>query len=267
MKRFNFLRFRETGITLVVAIAMTMVYSSCEKDKEASPPELPPENAFLMNMLDFKSEKSTAQLTYHNFNVAVTSIAVWNAILKSTLAIPVVSYAEAFNHEPVKVSDDTWKWSYNVEVLSITYTAELYGKIAGPDVEWEMYITQEDGFQEFLWFEGVCDIGRTEGSWTVYENPINANEFLSIEWTRDWNTNTGDIRYTNIKPVVQGNGDYIYYGSTTGEDFNTFYNIYDSSEDKLVEILYNTESHAGRIFYQDEWHCWDENFQDINCEE
>jgi len=251
-------------LILILAISGVSMLS-CEKDKKDAP-ELPPESAFVMDFSDFQdNQKSTP--TYANWTTAVVTVGVWNTILAVTLAVPVASYIEAFNHEPVRVDNNTWKWSYTVQVNAVNYTADLYADVFDADVNWEMYISQEGGFSNFLWYKGTCDILRTHGNWTLYVGPVSNNEFLEIEWTHDWETTTGDIRYTNVLASNEGIGDYIYAGITTDTPYNAFYDLYDNSKDNLVEINYNTVTREGNIYYDSLWHCWNTNLEDITCPE
>jgi hypothetical protein len=238
---------------------------SCEKDKKDAP-ELPPESAFVINFSDFQDNQKSTQ-TYANWTTAAITVGVWNTVLAVTLAVPVASYIEAFNHKPVRVDNNTWKWSYSVLVNSVNYTADLYADVLDTKVNWEMYISQEGGFSNFLWYKGTCDILRTHGTWTLYHGPASNKEFLEIEWNHDWEINTGDIRYTNILSPSEGNGDYIFAGLTNDTPYNTFYDIYDNSEDNLVKINYNTETKEGSIYYDSSWHCWNSSLQDIECPE
>jgi hypothetical protein len=98
-----------------------------------------------------------------------------------------------------------------------------------------------------------------------YEGP-----FLQIDWHRYISTQTGDIKYTNVIPGDAENGGYIFYGSTTDEEYDRFYNIYNKGQDNLAEIEWNFTNKNGRVkdehFYLDaDWHCWDSNFNDIDC--
>ena len=213
---------------LILSLAMFgTIVLSCEKDKKDAP-ALPPESAFVVDFSDFQdNQKST--FTYANWTTAVFTVGVWNTILGVTLAVPVASYLEAFNHEPVRVDNNTWKWSYTVPVNFVNYTADLYADVFDDEVNWEMYISQEGGFSNFLWYKGTCDILTTHGTWTLYYGPVNNKEFLDIQWTRDYESNTGDIRYTNVLSSSEGIGDYIYAGITTDTPYNAFYDLYDNS--------------------------------------
>jgi hypothetical protein len=259
-------RSKRTNRFLILGLAIIgMSLVTCEKDKNDAP-ALPPESAFVMNFGDFQeNQKST--LTQSNWSAAAVTVGVWNTILGLTLAVPVASYIEAFHHEPVRVDNNTWKWSYTVPVNSVNYTADLYADVLDAEVLWEMYISQEGGFSNFLWYKGTCDILRTHGSWTLYLGPVKNTEFLEIKWNHDWEKNTGDIRYTNVLSSSEEIGDYIYAGITTDTPYNAFYDLYDNSKDNLVKINYNTATKEGSIYYDGLWHCWNSNLEDIECPE
>jgi hypothetical protein len=252
-----------TNRFLILGLAILFINMiSCEKDRKDAP-GLPPESAFVINFSDFQENQKSAQ-TNANWSRAAFTVWVWNNILGVILAVPVASYIEAFNHEPVRVDNNTWKWSYTVPVKSVNYTADLYAEVMDAEVNWEMYISQEGGFVNFLWYKGTCDILRTHGNWTLYFGPAENKEFLEIEWTHDWESNTGDIRYTNVQTTSEG-GDYIYAGITNDTPYNAFYDLYDDSEDNMVKINYSTETKEGSIYYDDSWHCWNSSLEDIEC--
>ncbi len=238
---------------------------SCQKDKKEQP-TLPPESAFVLETSAFSSEKSTQ--TAVNWFHAAANVAVWNVIIATNMVIPVAAYKEAFNHQPVQQDDNTWVWSYDVNVLYAKFTAKLEGSYNGDNLEWKMYLSKEGDYTDFLWYEGTCDAALTAGTWTVYKDPQDATPFVGITWHRNAD-NTSDIEYKNIVPGDAENGGYIKYGLTT-DDLNAFYHIYNKGEDNLIEIEWSTENKNGRVkdqqkFSDSNWHCWDTNLQDINC--
>jgi hypothetical protein len=247
---------------------LVISFNGCEKDKEEKL-QLPPESAFSIDLSPFADqEKSTAEPepgTYINFAVARTAVAFWNVILGTVLAVPVYSYIKAFEFEPVRVSNDKWKWSYEVSFLGKIYTAELYGEVVGSEVEWEMYVSQQGGFSDFLMYDGRCNIQRTEGYWRLYEYSSTPAEFLRIDWTYNWEEQTCSVKYTYTKEGAETKGNYIDYGITTDADYNAYYNIYSIIEDKYFSILYNTTTHEGMIEYDGNSYCWDSLWKDIQC--
>ena len=71
-----------------------------------------------------------------------------------------------------------------------------------------------------------------------------------------------------LRPVQKNLGSYISYGIVDNADYNAFYNVF-GAEDQ-VTIEYNTETKEGRVkarghFGDDDWHCWNELFQDVDC--
>lgn len=269
--------FQKLGTLLMLfALVATMFLSSCKKEDVGTPPDIPPEGAFVMDYDTFNDSEKSVEGTESawNFAHAVTRVAFWNVILTGTMAIPVASYVEALKHEPVHHSGTTWLWEYEVKALFATYTAQLYGTKEDDKVVWEMYVSKngDDNFQEFLWYKGENNLDRTSGKWTLYKSVDDPTEFLQIDWTRNVADSTGTLKYTNIVPGGAENGGYIYYGNDQDGELNAFYDIYNKGEDNLTEIEWNTTTKAGHIkgehiFSDTEWHCWDENFQDIDCAE
>ncbi len=260
--------YNKGKLLFVVLFLLTLVFKGCEKDKEEKL-QLPPESAFSIDLSPFAGQvKSTAVPepgTRTNFAVAVTTVSFWNAIIAGVVAIPAYSYVKAFEYEPVRVSNDKWKWGYDVSFLGTLYTAELYGEVVGAEVEWEMYVSQQGGFSEFLMYDGRCNIQRTEGYWRLYENPLAPAEFLRIDWTYNWEEQTGTVKYTYTKEGADTKDNYIEYGITTDTDYNTYYDLYSKPEDKYFKIRYNTTTHEGRIEYEGNWYCWNSLLYDVEC--
>jgi hypothetical protein len=245
-------------------LAVLFLFNGCKKEEEASSPLLPPLSAFSMDVDEFTPTKS-AEYIPTNYQLAVFAFNYWNSVLAANLIIPVLVYGEALEQEPIEVADNKWLWSFSVSNGDATYTAELFGEIAGDSVEVEMYITQEGGFENFLWFTGVFDRDRTIGRWTIYDDPETPEEWLSIVWHHNWSDNTYDIKY---EVTLAGNpyeGSYIEAAKTEDPVYDFIYNVYDSNADELYAIELNTATHAGRIQYNLAWHCWDAGHADIVC--
>ena len=83
------------------------------------------------------------------------------------LAIPVASFVESVKQTPVKQPDNSWVWTYSITVQGVTYTAELHGKYIDSGVRWDMYITRQDEYTDFLWYYGESDIDNTRGYWVL----------------------------------------------------------------------------------------------------
>ena len=265
---------RSIGILLIAILFLP----SCEETTE-DPPEFPPVSSMLMDFSDFSNNNKSEFLpgtllkseetALHWFNAAA-HVAVWNIIISVGLAVPVGAFIESFNHEGVFQGDKTWIWSYNLTVAGAIYKADLHGQLMDDKVRWEMYITQTDVYSDFMWYYGEVKLDQTEGFWMMYEKPANPSELLRIDWTKDSDNATAEIKYTNVQPNGPENGGYIQYGIIADSDYDRFYDIFAAGDNKLVNIKWNTVTKEGRVrnpvaFHDDNWRCWDTDLQDIDC--
>jgi len=278
----RFFRAQSSWVTFLFVVSIFLPLA-CSDDDSSSPevteaPEIPPRTSMLMDFDNFSTPQCAAipgtdaftPLTNQHWGWAALNAVVWEVIITVGLAIPVASFVESFNHEPELQEDGAFLWSYTVTVGSNVYTAELYGRFGGIGTQWEMYITKTGEYTDFLWYKGEADILLTSGWWLMYESPESPNELLNITWNRYPESQTGDIRYTNVEPGSEDNGGYIFYGTQTGETYNAFYDIYDVGIDNHIDVEWHQENANGRVrdprhFGDDDWHCWDENLDDVEC--
>ncbi|MCF6365780.1 MAG: hypothetical protein L3J35_06205 [Bacteroidales bacterium] len=256
-------------LKLIFFIFATVSFQSCKKDYER-PPDIPPVSSFIADFSDFDNSKYFSNKTSENWTHSAANVGTWNTLITIGLAVPVASYVEAVNnHTPVYQSNNTWLWEYSFSVGANTFTAKLYGTIKDETVDWEMYISNEGVYVDFLWYTGTSRIDRTEVDWVLYDDANSATELLSIEYNKT-SDNTGNIKYMNIVPSGAENGGYIKYGNDSKAALNSYYLIYNKGQDNLTEIEWSQTSKNGRVkdvskFGDTLWHCWDENLQDINC--
>jgi len=259
--------------SVVIGFILSIGVVSCKKENNDPAPDLPPESSFIMDFSGFSNPDDTLSsrgiATYQNWGHAYTNVVVWSTIIKVGLAVPVAAFYESFNHEAVYHPDENnWTWSYNFTAVGVVHEAELTGFIVSDTVNWEMRITKDGQYNDFLWYTGKNSFDRSGGYWILNENPTNPNEMLRIDWTYDGG-GIGDIKYTNIIPGGAENGGYIYYGTQTG-DMTRFYDIYNKGLDNLTEIEWSHIDYHGHVkdpnkFGDSDWHCWDTTLQDVIC--
>ena len=265
----------------------------------AVPPEIPPITTFIMDFGKFTSPKT---LTYHqddqslaiqlvsinqqnralsstnintmgsrkNWNYAVLNVGLWSVVIVVGLVVPVAAFVESFKHKPVQNLDYTWVWTYDVPVKGEVYTAELHGRYIDNGVRWDMYTSKQDDYSDFHWYYGESNLPATEGYWILKNKPSNPTDLLRIDWHRDLSDNTHDIRYTNIVPGGPENGGYIFYGITSDEAYDRFYEIYNKGKDNHTHIQWQYITDEGRVkdtrfFGDSKWYCWDSEHYDIDC--
>jgi hypothetical protein len=277
MQKSSMFHYFKFAISCLIILSLM---TGCEKDKvtepEAEPPMIPPLSSFLMDFTDFISEGSAAKtqhdqavLTKNNWGWAALNVAVWNSLITLGLAVPVAAYANSFNDsQPDLLEDGTFVWIQEYTTQGKTYTAKLHGKLVGVTVQWKMYVSEEDGYQDFLWYTGESDLYANEGFWILNKSPSEPVSLLNITWHHNPESETGDIKYTNIEPGGPENGGYIFYGINNGSPYDAFYDVYNMGKDNHTLIEWNRTTREGRVkdmlhFGDDEWHLWDSDLEDI----
>ena len=255
---------------------MLMAYAvffqtGCKKDNPDAP-KIPPSSSFVMNLTDLDSSKAgkMGKGLYDNYLFAAGNVFVWNVVLTVGLYVPVASFVNSFNYQGVwDNKEKAWFWKYDF-TAAVKYSAKLKAQLNGNVVHWEMYISKENGFQDFMWYEGNSYVDDSQGDWTLYDNAISNKELLGIVWHKNSANGTSDIKYTNIIPGNVENGGYIEYGITTDTTYNAYYNIYNKGQNNHTNIKWNRTTKNGRVYdvkhFSDSlWHCWDIDYKNINC--
>ena len=144
-----------------------------------------------------------------------------------------------------------------------------------------MYITKIGigAFEEFLWFSGSSAMDGNSGYWLLNESAEKPEALLKIDWERT-NDEIGNIRYTWVRELDEQENDdmfkdsYLEYGLQDG-DFDAYFEAYayDSNKQDFsdVRIEWSRITFVGRVrsfdyFEDEEWHCWDSNGDDIQCQ-
>jgi len=274
------MRFIKILPILFILGVITLIVS-CEADKTTDPqdqlPTIPPQSSMVINFNEFPDTLSGSVpeiplAIKKNWAWAATNVQVWNSVLTLTLVVPVAAFSEAFNHQPVLQSDGSWLWQYEISVQEGNFIAKLYGKMVTEGIEWTMLLTKAGEFTDFEWFTGFSNLPATEGTWTLNKEPNSPSPFLSIEWSRNTQDETANVKYILISPAIPQDGSYIFYGKTNEVPLNRFYLIYKAENNNLIDIKWSYESHFGRVkdslYFEDmNWYCWDEKLDDTNCTE
>ncbi len=225
------MRFIKILPILLVLGVITLIVS-CEADKTTDPqdqvPTIPPQSSMVINFNEFPDTLSGSVpenpfATKKNWAWAATNVQVWNSVLTLTLVVPVAAFSEAFNHQPVLQSDGSWLWQYEISVQEGNFIAKLYGKMVTEGIEWTMLLTKAGEFTDFEWFTGFSNLPATEGTWTLNKEPNSPSPFLSIEWSRNTQDETANVKYILISPALPQDGSYIFYGKTNEVPLNRFY--------------------------------------------
>jgi hypothetical protein len=205
-----------------------------------------------------------------NWSQAAFTVGLWGAVVTLVLSVPVAAFRASFLHTPVQQPDGSWIWSYSVMVGGSVYSAELHGQFITEGVHWDMSISKEGEYDDFLWYYGEHNLPVTEGFWILKQSPAVPNDLIRIDWSRNISPVAYAIRYTNIVPGGDENGGYIDVQYAEGAPYDYSCDIYNKGEDNHTYIDYSSSTGEGRIkdfnrFGDNDWHCWDSDRMDVTC--
>jgi hypothetical protein len=255
----------------ILSLIFGLSLVSCDKNKsDIDTPAAPSEENFVMNFKDFGNGKS-GTTTYINKATAVGYVGIWQTIIIYHMAIPVAAFKGTIAQAVQEVEPNHWMWSYTTSILFVDYTSELHAIYENGKIIWEMRISQENGYSNFVWFTGESDVDQTKGSWILYSSPEDPRAFLDIHWEKNIENTIGYMKYENVLEGNQAEGSYIIYGAKINEAYNRYYNIVGVEVNNYALIEWNKDQKNGRIqapnSYGDNlWHCWNTAGADIVCE-
>lgn len=271
---------KKLSLVLVLSLLVSVLgFQSCTKENDAlKAPKLPDTKMMMMDFNGF-DKVDPDQRSFSNWFHAAVNVYFWTRTVVEVIQVPVVAFVAALQQDAVFQGNDTWLWSFTVNENGQQYTVELYGTLDmdNEEVDWAMYVTHSGGLQDFLWVSGSTAYDESYSNFLLNGFADEANgdyselEFMTIEYSQDLATDTEGIRYTIVVPEAPENGSYIQYGTEVNEEFPVYYDIFLSTENNTTMIQYNPESKYGRVqdekrFHDNEWHCWDNFSNDIECE-
>ncbi len=266
---------------IVAFTILALFFFSCEKENSTEvAPVLPPVETMIIDFGKMAGNTKSAEIAKTNWLYSATTVGWWSVILGTTFAIPVEAFRSAIKVEPTYIDNLTWQWQYTVNGFTSQYTARLTGKLQSQEVKWEMYVTKTgiQSFDEFLWFEGTSNIDGNSGQWILYHSAAFPEKTIQIDWKKE-TEKVGEIKYTYVREKNdQGqadnfNGSTLTYG-LQNTDFDIFVNVHAYNADNIgfndSFIEWNSTNYTGHVkaekFFNDSnWHCWDSEGNDINC--
>jgi hypothetical protein len=257
---------------LLVLVIVVLTVAGCSDVSGA--PTIPPEETFVIPFEDFTETNGLISLAetgnQSNWNYAAGTVVIWGAILITTLVVPVAAFRASFHNIPLQQPDGSWVWSYSVNIGGSIYTAKLHGQFITEGVHWDMNISKEGEYEDFLWYYGECDLPATEGFWILKQSPADPEDLVRIDWSRNISAGTHAVRYTNIVPDAPENGGYIDTQYTKGTPYDHIWDMYNKVQDNHTYIEWSSTTKEGRVknlnwFHDDNWHCWDSDLTNVTC--
>jgi hypothetical protein len=268
------LRGRTLAHLLLVLVIAVLTVTGCSGASGA--PTIPPVQTFDIPFEDFANNGTGGLISLaetgnqSNWNYAASAVVIWSTIIRVGLAVPVAAFRASFQHTPVQQPDDSWVWSYSVNISGSVYTAKLHAQFITEGVGWNMTISKEGEYEDFPWYYGECDLPATKGWWILRQSPAVPTDLLGINWSRNISAGTYAVRYTNIVPGGNLTGGYIDTQYTKGVPYDHIWDLYNKSGDNHTYIEWSSTTGAGRVkdfnhFGDNNWHCWDSARINVTC--
>lgn len=271
----------QTMKQLIPILLSLLLLFSCETDDTGrAAPIIPPVETMIIDFAQITDNSKSATIPITNWQYSASSVSIWNLIVGTTFAVPIAAFRSTIGQEPTQINDLTWQWEYAVDGFTNQYAARLLGKIQASQIEWKMYITKTgtDSSEEFLWFEGTSVIGAKNGQWILYHSSEFPEKTVQIDWKKETDE-VGEIKYTYVRELDNQGQPENLYGSTVTygllhNEFNIYVNVHTynalttSFTDTFIEWNgTNFDGHvkAEHFFNDDNWHCWDAQKNNINC--
>lgn len=255
-------------------LSLMVIFVSCNPNDENNQdpkPVMPPEYSMAPNFDDFQTEENQRNQTIENWFYSAVNVSVYSALLTGSLAIPVTAFKATISQDPFYDTDaGVWTWESSFSANSNDFSIRLTGDVVDGNVDWKGYISSSSSnVDDFVWFEGQSDIDGNSGSWTLFESPQNPSAWISTEWSRNDDQTEANATFT-IEKEGESLGSYIEYSRNENSDYNRSVEISNTQSGDLIEIDWNSELKFGRVksenyFGDTDFHCWDENLQDVDC--
>jgi hypothetical protein len=263
------LKMKKFFTSILILVLLAGSFTQCKKDK-GDPPVLPPQESMVIDFANFITVAKGADVTEQkginntHWEFAATVAGFWRLVLAVNLAVPAATFKLSVDQDPVYLDNKTWQWVYNATIASISYKARLTGQIRTTDVLWKMYITKsgDNGFNDFLWYEGTSLLNGTQGQWILNESYEVPTALLQIDWTKSGNS-LNTIKYTIIKNNEFKNS-FIEYGTATGI-YDSYYtiNYFNGVNFSDIFVKWNRTTLNGTVqstdYLDGQWYCWDTN--------
>ena len=263
-------RIGRTLVHLLLVLFIMVLIPGCNDASGA--PTIPPVETFVIPF-DILTGNTTSSYALSgdmsNWSYAAGTVVFWGVVVEITLAVPVAAFRASFLHTPVQQPDGSWIWSYSVMVGGSVYSAELHGQFITEGVHWDMSISKEGEYEDFLWYYGEHNLPATEGLWILKKSQADPTEFIKIDWSRNISPVAYTIRYTNIEPGGQYYGYYIDVQYTEGATYDYSCDIYKGAGNHTY-IDYSSSTGEGRVkdfdhFVDNDWHCWGSYRMNVTC--
>ncbi len=273
---------KPTTRTWLTLCAASIVFWGCGSDDPAGPadsteqaPDVPPTSSMTMDFGFFtnsgavaaaETASMSAAATKWNWITAVVHVTAMNLVTAVALEPPAHALALAFDAEPKKVGDRTYRWEYVWREGSERVEIDLEGAWNGNGTDWALYLSGNfDGKQleDELWFHGqTSDLGR-DGYWLFRALDGTTEDIVRLDWNVEGERDA-ELSLEIIGEGRENTGSRLAYSVD-----DTIIRVEWRDDNQVSYVTWDETSGAGSIltpeFNEGRRACWDEEQEDVDC--
>lgn len=252
---------------LIIIIFVFFWFGACSPQAKI-PPVIPSVESLNFDFSYF--EQNIVDDTH--FAYAVGRVNTWQSLLQDSINIHSTILNETSYNDFKFQKDETWLMDYRFNIEEVKYVAKFFGIIEPDTLFFNTFLSFNE--DTLLFLEGTFYNESKTGQWFLNNEGINEEgtltllKFMSVDWNLD-SLNQKEIKFTNNQ-IGLNNLNYLLYKDSIDSQYNSYVNIYESGTDNHSIIEWNNTTKTGRIkdplhFNDENWHCWDENYIDTDC--
>lgn len=264
------------SLLFIVIAAFFLSITSCSRQNKGEKPLPPDITTYEINFSLFNpsnTPQNDNNNSYENFLHANSFVTFWYSLRHNELYLPLLLLSKAPNEKTTYKGDKKgWRWKYEVEHNSKTYEVKLYATYQNDFqwMEWKMYVSQKEGFKDFLWMKGSCKKDYSTGQWFLYKSHDDQRPLVNINFEKNYTTGKRKITYTWLDSSTKNKNSYILWGNDNAPPYDLYYTIVNTATSATAKIEWSSITSEGRIsdamYYHDNlWHCWSNNLKNTTC--
>ena len=254
---------------LIIITFIFFLFGACTP-KEKIPPVLPSIESLNLDFSYF--EQNITEDTHYAF--AVERILNWEALLKDSVKVHCTTLRETSYNNFVFQKDETWLMEFGFNIEEVNYNTSLFGIIESDTVLFKTFLSFNNSDTSLIFLDGKFYDDSRAGQWVLNKPGFDEDtvysgiKFMTVDWSLD-SLDQKEIKFTDNQTGLS-NLNYILYKDSVDTEFSSYINIYGSGSDNHTVIEWDNFTKKGRIkdllhFSDESWHCWDETYQDIDC--
>lgn len=171
----------------------------------------------------------------------------------------------AGSDEDPDFEDGEWVWEYSYSYENESISIKVTAQEVSNGHEWAMYWDYSDGdvsVENYKMFEGFVSTDGNSGEW-VFNTFVDETSEEQIAYTSSWNVSSDTEKNMEVKWYDES--EEVMFTATYEEDQPEYLVTVINSDEADQVLFWNTDTQVGYYEIDNERLCWDENFQDTEC--